>query len=497
MSRTSRRTVLRLAAAAGAGAMIETLPGCAGAPQGAASGPPPAYFHPEFAGRIGAAREDITAPVGIYARNWGAAKHDVAEGVHRPLTATVLTLQEREGAPPLVLAALDLGWWKTLEDENHVRHALLESLRIEPERVMVNLSHTHSGPAICREDSAQPGGQMIAPYLDKVRDAVVRAARRALETAFPGTLTWKTGRCDLAHNRDLKDPARDRYACGFNPLGAADDAVLVGRAADAEGRTRAVIVNYACHPTVLAWENRLLSPDYPGAMRETVETHVKGALCLYLHGASGDVAACDQYTADTALADRHGRQLGYAVLSALEGMLPPGAQLEFAGIVESGAPLATWKRTARKAPSTLAAAKVDVGLALKDLPSVAELTEQLKATPDRVMAERVRRKIRVRRTVGEGRAARVPLWVWRVGDGFLAGQPNEAYSPFQTELRRRFPGRAIAVMNLVNGAIGYLPPAPLHGLDLYQVWQSPFDRGGLEGLIETASGALARLGAGE
>ena len=60
----------------------------------------------EFVGRIGVAREDITPPVGIYARSWGAAVHDVAEGIHRPMTVTALTLQERNKRgknPPLVL----------------------------------------------------------------------------------------------------------------------------------------------------------------------------------------------------------------------------------------------------------------------------------------------------------------------------------------------------------------------------------------------------------
>src|SRR5437899_10207023 len=32
---------------------------------------------------------DITPPVGIYHRMWGAAKHERATGVHRPLRATV------------------------------------------------------------------------------------------------------------------------------------------------------------------------------------------------------------------------------------------------------------------------------------------------------------------------------------------------------------------------------------------------------------------------
>ena len=41
-------------------------------------------------------------------------------------------------------------------------------------------------------------------------------------------------------------------------------------------------------------------------------------------------------------------------------------------------------------------------------------------------------------------------------------------------------------MNLVNGSAGYLSPAELYDTDIYQVWQSPYERGGLERLIEAA-----------
>jgi hypothetical protein len=451
----------------------------------------PPFEHGEFAGRIGVAREDITPPAGIYARNWGAAAHEVADGVHRPLTATALALAS--DGPPLVLIALDLGWWKSPDDERHVREAVLRALGLDAARLMINMSHTHAGPALCREDLDKPGGELIAPYLDRVRDAAVRAAMKAVETAVPGTLTWATGRCDLAVERDLEDPARERKITGYNPFATADDAVLVGRVCDASGKIRAVLVNYACHPTTLAWENRKISPDYPGAMRELIEAQVPGALSLYLHGASGEVAPRLQYTAETEVADRHGRQLGYAVLSTLEGMLPPRTRLEFKGVVESGAPLAIWKPGPRTPSTALGAVRVDVELPLKPGPATSELEAELRACADRVQAERLRRKIRVRRTVGDGATARVPLWAWRVGDGFLVGHPNEAYTRLQTDLRRAFPGRPVAVLNLVNGSAGYLPPAELHGLDLYQVWQSPFDRGSLERVIESAQAALASL----
>ena len=38
----------------------------------------------------------ITPPIGIYHRMWGAALHDKATGVHRPLTATLLWLAPRD-----------------------------------------------------------------------------------------------------------------------------------------------------------------------------------------------------------------------------------------------------------------------------------------------------------------------------------------------------------------------------------------------------------------
>src|SRR5688572_10960704 len=108
------------------------------------------FSHPSFSGLIGFALADITPPVGIYSRNWGAAANDVAVGVHRPLHVRALTLQSNDDDSPLVLISLDLGWWKTREDEWFVRGAMLEEFNLDESRVMINLTHTHSGPVFCR-----------------------------------------------------------------------------------------------------------------------------------------------------------------------------------------------------------------------------------------------------------------------------------------------------------------------------------------------------------
>ena len=450
------------------------------------------HTQPSFQGIIGVARCDITPPAGIYSRNWGAALHDVADGIHRPMTLTCITVQAKRDDPPLVLIGADLGWWKSLDDEWFVRGGVLDALSIDAARCMFCLSHTHAGPSVNREDAAKPGGQHCALYLEKLRATSIRAAQHALGTAVPATLDWRHGKCDLAVNRDLREPGRDRFIVGFNPARAADDTLLLGRITDEQGRVLGTIVNYACHPTTLAWDNRLISPDYVGAMREVVETHTH-APCLFLQGASGELAPAEQYSGDAALADSHGRRLGHAALATLEAMLPPATQLVFKGAIESGAALAMWKREPDEASRVLAVEKIEIELDLKPMPTTAQIEEEWRRTEDRVLKERLWRKLGVRQIVGDGTTSRKSLWGWRLGDALLFGHPFEAYSVFQTRLRAKFPSMSVAVMNIVNSYSGYLPPRELYDLDLYTVKVTPFAAGSLERFTEHALQAGERL----
>jgi hypothetical protein len=445
-----------------------------------------------FAGLIGVAREDITPPIGIYARNWGAAKHDVAQGVHRPLTLTCLTFQSTRRCEPLVLMAADLGWWKSAEDEFFVRDGLLEALALEPARLLFCLSHTHAGPSLSREDASKPGGQFIEAYLRELRESAIHAAQRALSTATAAVLTWHSGHCDLATNRDLPEKTGKRFLVGFNPGPNADDTLLVGRVTNQDHLIIATLVNYACHPTTLAWKNRQLSPDYVGAMRELVESQTQ-ATCLFLQGASGELAPAEQYVGDLALAESYGRRLGHAALATLEGMLPPKTQLAFSGVVESGAPLAIWKRSIQPPATTLLAELVAVKLPLKSLPPLAQIERQWRKCQDRVMKERLWRQRMVRKTVGEGESAQVPLWIWRLGDSFFVAHPTEAYSEFQQKLRRKLAPHAVTAIDIANGYMGYLPPRRLYGKNIYPVWQTPFGPGALEKLTQAASRTARHL----
>ncbi|WP_353196448.1 hypothetical protein [Parapedobacter defluvii] len=438
------------------------------------------YTQAGVTGRFAIGEAAITPPVGIYARNWGAAQHDQAEGVHRPLMMQALLIGGQTDSDLLVMITADLGWWKNQADERYVRHAILEAFDLQPHQLLFCLSHTHAGPSICRDDIDKPGGEYIAPYLDQLKETAIALISTGLQRMEPATLTWTYGVCDLATNRDL--PQDDTYFVGFNPDEKADTTLLVGCIRNHEGTVQGTLVNYACHPTTLAHDNRLLSPDYVGAMREVVSAATQ-APCLFLQGASGELAPREQYVADTGIADSHGRQLGYATLAALESLLPIHKQLALSGTLTSGAPLAIWEYRESAEETALKGRIVDIEVDLKELPSLSEIQAEWEACTDRVLKDRLWRKLNTRRAVGDGRTTTLQVWVWELGDAYIVAQANEAYSDFQMVVRAAFPGRAIAVVNIANGYVGYLPPAAAYDRDQYAVWQTPYQRGALEQLI--------------
>ncbi|MBA4062471.1 MAG: hypothetical protein C0501_01955 [Isosphaera sp.] len=460
---------------------------------------------PQARCRAGFARADVTPPVGIYHRMWGAALHDRATGVHRPLTATALYLEALDGRGRQLVLGLD--------------HCILEGAEQDRIRgragcavdeVAVALSHTHGSGWMSRARADLPGGDLIGPYLDALADACGRIAREAAAAARPATLVFGTGRCDLARHRDFPESGSGRIVCGFHPDGPADDAVLVARAVSDSGVTLGTVVNYACHPTTLAWENTLLSPDYVGATREVVEG-ATGAPCLFLQGASGDLGPADGFVGDPAVADRNGRRLGYAALAALEGLPPPGTRFEYAGAVVSGATLGTWKHVPagdadRERFAAWGTRQAVVPLPYRlDLPTADDTKAELakweaeesaaRAAGDtarvsecRARSERMTRQLARLAAMPPGPAYPYRVAVVRLGDSVWVFCPGELYQVFQTTLRARFPHLAVVVATVANDwQPGYLPAAGSYGYGIYQEVIAAVAPGALETVIETVS----------
>lgn len=443
------------------------------------------------------ARADITPPVGIYARNWGAATHDTAEGIHRPLFVSALVIRDSDDREALIIVDADLGWWRSLELERSFRDTILNAFELDESRFIFALTHTHATPPLTDQvDEDWEGGDLLLAFLKQVRETTIQVIRNAMESIQPVSIEWRTGKCQLAAARDLCDPDETRNSrriCGFDPDAEADDTLLVGRVSDTSGKTLALIANYACHPTTLAWDNRLISPDYIGAMRETIEKENIDALAFFLQGASGELSPRYQYTNNPAVADGHGKELGYAVLATLAGMEPPGQQLTFTGVCESGAPLAIWERESCSQSTELKSIQTTVDLPLKDWPSAEELQQQMSTATERQTEERLRRKHDIRLSLGDGDSFPLPVWIWKIGDAFLVANMLESYSWIQQQLRKEFPDSPVIYLNLANGSMGYLPPEKMYGEDVYQAWQTPFAAGSLEILKAEISQKLRDL----
>lgn len=447
----------------------------------------------EFTGTIGVARADISPPAGIFARSWGSSKHDIASGIHKPLLASCIAFADAARANPLVLLALDLSWWSSKGDEVELRTAILAATGLAEPQLMFHPSHTHSAPRTAPEFSDRPGGHLIAPYRAQLIATCVRLVTKALAGLVPATLTWRAGRCALAFNRELLSPADGRLLCGINPAAPADDTLLVGRVVDGDGAVRATLVNYACHPISLGGGNTLISPDYVGAMRETVEAGSGGGECIFLHGASGNQAPRRSFESDVRYADQNGREIGYSALAVLASMFPPQRALTFAGAEESGTPLAIWQERSMAAAGAIQARRVTLSLEIADLPSREQLLADIREAKESYMVERLTRRLLQRESVGDGTEGEFSFLIWRLGDGFIVGTPAEMHTAFQLELRRRFPGSSIAILNIVNGYASYLPPREDYAVGAYPTRVALYKAGSMERVLEAADRTMREM----
>jgi hypothetical protein len=390
---------------------------------------------------------------------------------------------------------------------NRIREKVSKATSIAFEDVFVSMSHTHGSAWMSRSRASLPGGDRIGTYLDHLAETCARLATEASSSAQPATIVYGTARCSLAAHRDFWDEETKQYACGFNPAGSADDTVLLAKVvADTGQKTLGTVVNYACHPTTLAWENTLISPDYIGAMREVMEGHTN-APCLFLQGASGELGPREGYVGDPAIADRNGRQLGFAALSGLEAIPAPGTYFEYAGPVVSGAILGTWKHRmlsedARLKNAAWSGRRFGVELSYRpELPTVESTRAELakweleeaaariandttRVSECRARAEQMTRQLARLAALPPGRAYPLPVSISLIGGAIWVFTPAELYQSFQITLRQEFPDVAVIVATVTNDwQPGYIPPATSYGYGIYQEIIAAVAPGSFEALM--------------
>jgi hypothetical protein len=436
---------------------------------------------------------------------WGAARHDRATGIHQPLQCDVLVLAPLAGDRGIVVRAeIDLCGLAQAQHHRLVE-ALSDAAGVPLDQVILTYSHTHAGGWYVPDRIPLPGGELIADYLLRLEARLREAAATAMATMQEVTIEYAVTACAMTANRDYWDEARQRYACGYNPDAPADTTLIVGRISGADGTLLGSIVNYGCHPTTLAWENSLISPDYVGSLRQLIERET-GQPCIFLLGACGDLGPRDGFVGDPAVAERNGRQVAYAALSALSGLGPPGTDYAYEGPVESGATLGVWRHvpagTGRQQAATrFQGSTYSIALPLKDHPDPALLRQQVddweararvfdlsgdleQARDCAAYAERARRRLAQLGELPAGTSYLLSFSVHTLGDAIWVTCGGEPYAELQLALRRRFPFNIVIVSPLSGDMLaGYLLPTDRYGIGLYQEEPSLLAPGCLETLI--------------
>ena len=232
--------------------------------------------------RAGAAKTDITPPLGGRMYGYGARGANTSSGVHDPLYAKAMVLTD--GKTKLAVVTLDLG---SIDATNTAAVRDLLSKATDIDHVLLIASHTHSAPSF---NEQFPSTEKPYPRdLERKIAEAVAAANDALQPAHIG-VGW--GRVEEGHNRRQVLPDGSVKMLWGNrarrPTSPVDYAVGVIAVNGANGEPVATLINYACHPVVLGPENLLISADYPGAMMAYVEKHVSGQ-AMFIQGAAGDI----------------------------------------------------------------------------------------------------------------------------------------------------------------------------------------------------------------
>jgi hypothetical protein len=438
--------------------------------------------------RAGVGRVRITPGLDVPHASWGAQVHVFPDGVETDLWATVLAVTD--GATMAAFVDLDLVIIAR-EESDAIRAAVGQTLGIAPTRVRCSVTHNHAGPPPSAWDWTE-GADALRAYYRALPAAAAEAARLALRDLRPARIAADSGISRVAVNR--RETAPDgRTVTGVNPHGPIDPQVFVARIDGMAGDPLAAIVGYTMHPTTMGPTNRLVSADWPGHLKRTVEA-ITGATCLFVQGATGDIGpGPDGFTDDVGVIRRIGAEVGAEAARVYLGMRLPPVRYAHERVWESGAPLGKWHAIALpEEEPVVRATERQVHLPVRPMPTLAEAEADVRDAVGHLnalkrqgasaaaieaatfVAKRTNMTLFRVQTFGGRDRFPLRLHLLQIGPVVLAGAECEPFMAIGTAIKEQSPFARTWFGGYTGGWFGYVPMPDAYPHGGYEVDTSPY-----------------------
>jgi hypothetical protein len=457
------------------------------------------------------ARICITPPLIIPNGMWVAQRHVRSEGVDADLYVRALALAD--GELKVIVLDFDVCFLPDQISEA-IRNTVSSATGLASTNILPFASHSHAGPTVLNDYRGE-GEDQIREYIGKLPAWACEAATTALSAMTPVRTASGTGQCDIGVNRDLQ-LEDGRFVVGCNEHGFVDPEVGVIRIDSTDNKPLACIVNFACHPTVLGPENRLVSPDYPGHMRNLVEDET-GAGCIFLQGAAGNIGPKETFVGDAAVARRLGALLGLEAARIFLTLKTRPTKTMLRGIIASGALLADYAEVPIEQPE----AELRFASTRVELPVRAHFPEVYEKAPERLAnweakLEELQRARAPREEIAEAiqyitrerlRTGRIRYYsgrkslslescAIRIGDACIVTIAGEPYCEIGAEVKSRspFPNKTF-VAGYMPADLMYIPTAEAfnHLSPPMEVDNSPYAPAAARIVIEHMLGLLQAM----
>jgi hypothetical protein len=381
--------------------------------------------------RAGVARVDITPQGPIWMSGYASRNH-ASEGVRQKLWARALALEPAAGGRVVIVTTDLIGL--PAEVSGQVAERVRQQFGIERARLLLNSSHTHTGPVVWPALATMFDGQpdeeaKLREYAAHLMDNLTGVIGQAIADLSPAQVAYGFGEVGFAINR--REPTASGVKIGLNPSGPGDHQVPVLKVTAPDGRLRAILFAYACHNTTLGGDYYQLTGDYAGFAEARLESDYPGTTAMFMELCGGDQNPNPRNT--LALAEQHGEALAGEVRRVLAGALSPvGGRLRVSYVVTSLA----------FAPRQRAEYEAD----LKN---------------PKASGSVVRRARRMIEAIDSGHTVRevsYPVQAVRFGkDLTLLALGGEVVVDYDLRAKREYTGEPLMVAGYSNAVMGYIP----------------------------------------